>query len=77
MGDFELQKVLIWTVLLAWVLFGLIACGSGSLSAAGMELRYFWPLVGRNSYEAVVYPAAHAQPIGIVIKKSIPTREKP
>ena len=59
------------------MLFVLAACGSGSLSAGGVEMRYFVPPTGRNRYEAVVYPAGHPQPVAILVKKNAPEKENP
>ncbi len=62
------MKSCIYVILLICIgLFALTACGTGggSLSLGGVGVRFLGPPIGRNSYQAVVYPAS--RPTGVAV----------
>ncbi len=66
-----MKKIPLLTLLMFFMLFALISCraGGGSLASGGAELRCFWPISGRDRYQAVVYPASISRPAIILVQR--------
>ncbi len=58
------------------VILSSCSAGGGSLSAAGAGVRFLGPASGRNSYQAVVYPASRPHEIKISAQIDDPQEDR-